>query len=936
MQRNYVNKVLPLLLVICLIASSIPMTAWASEASPDNSASTFDDFPGEITGQSSYGISETGFASASSESSYPVPMKIPDCWYGALPGESSYIMVPDIGDHLLFTHLRVEPSNADIKMDLGSDRLYYSASDATPPGIYKVKMVYSGFGGSEELPDGRIVTKIISYDASEEFLFCVWEKDDKVIEVTPTKNPEMQSIEYNVRTRNMGNIMDFVVLSTPPSGVSSSALLQAWSWDSDRGDGILQIHTNGMPFEPGKSAMEYDGVVSNEFEIKYYNEEAELSGTVLVDGEALVGKTLEANTSELTSNQGIDMGKLSYQWYRASKDNRTGGTTNHTTYPISIKNATDSTYTPTQDDIDYTLTVTVTASNCNGSVTSEETDYIFQRVGYSFGNVQESFGYPSYIDANPINQAVYQRVFPNCWEIVYRKDKMKKWGGHCGAMASTTQLFRTDLLKEEDFQYEATETWEFIAPGSLIRLRSEIEAYAIVYNKPEVRSLYRPKDHYSELIYITQQFETQKFEVGKKIDPIVMTIVKYDIDEKRYIRHAVVPYRFKDRDQGDVDFLYVYDPNYPYSKENPILYNTSIVFIGNIDKNTHFWSYDGYDSRKEENKDPMYPAYFQCINAAEISRLLETPTFIEDSAVGAETNEAVTLTVSGQSVVMETYDLEDASGMVSRNIKVGAGENSYSSQDFFIAETKGEMSITADAFENDIFAYIYNANGGAIIDAQASIEDAPYTFTVEPGISAKLSGDENKRDITMVFAFSAAEGLVLFDMNARAAGDVTLARVNENDILISGKDIENLVISQDDKNLLTLANAPDNVILRMEYENDGTIKSAAFYSDTNEELIDKELVSRGNTGGKTVGKATIVDYLMGKNKTDQTNQTEPQNQTQNNSQSQIGQGSSSPNTPANGNEEKSAIPGFGLIFAVAAVAGLVGVGTYQKKKNGKK
>jgi FOG: PKD repeat len=45
-----------------------------------------------------------------------------------------------------------------------------------------------------------------------------------------------------------------------------------------------------------------------------------------------------------------------------------------------------------------------------------------------------------------------------------------------------------------------------------------------------------------------------------------------------------------------------------------------------------------------------------------------------------------------------------------------------------------------------------------------------------------------------------------------------------------------------------------------------------------------------------------------------------------------------PDTPATTNEsdeKDSSIPGFGLIFALAAIAGLVGVGAYQRKKNNK-
>jgi len=929
MQRKYVNKVLPLLLVICLIASSIPMTVWANEASPDILVSTFDDFSEESIGQSNYGISETSFSSVPIYTWNEGTIKMPDCWYGILPGESLSITVPYEGILPLDTFVILEGANGidvrDVHINYEPKEvcLSFYSSDNTPTGISKVNLVFVGMSRTED-PSGSVIT-MEYYNVSNDFLFCVWEKYDRVIEVVPVENSDMYTLSYNVRTRNMESIDDddnyFVTLSNHPTYVSHYFLYTYDSGYEDRGN--LWIYTfSNTPFGPYTSTIRYDGVVSNEFEIKYEKEEAELNGTVLIEGEALVGKTLEANTSGLTSEPEVDMGELSYQWHRASKDKKTGGTTDYNTYPVPIENAIGSTYTPIQDDIDYTLTVTVTAANCNGSVTSEETDYVFQRVGYSFNHTREAFGYPSYINDNPINILVYQRVFPNVWSIKYYNDSQQDWLGHCNGMAHTVQLFRAGLLKEEDFQGGATEPWEFAAPTSIIRLRSEIEAYQIVQDKPEIKSLYL--NRYSGLI-----LETALFEEGKGA-PVVLGILRYDTTTKTYTGHAVAPYRVEFPDTGNYYKIYVYDPNYPYSKEHPTEYKNSIVYIS---KDLSHWTYNQggvtYDSRDYR------PAYLYYVNSTKVNNLLETPSFINDSAAGAATDVAVTLNVAGQKILMETYDLEDVSGTVSRHIKVGAVENSYPSQDFFISETKEEISISAKSYGNHIKAYIYNADGGAVINAQASTEDALYTFTVEPGISAKLSGDENKRDMTMAFAFPVAEDLVLFDMNARAAGEVTLTRVNENDILISGKDIENLVISQDDKDLITLANAPDNVILRMEYENDGTIKSAAFYSDTNEEPIDKELVSKENSGGKAVGKATIVDYLMGKNKTDQTTQTEPQNQTPNNSQSQGSQDSASQNTPINDNEEKSAIPGFDLIFAVAAVAGLVGVGAYQKKKNGK-
>jgi len=83
-----------------------------------------------------------------------------------------------------------------------------------------------------------------------------------------------------------------------------------------------------------------------------------LGGTVTITGNAVFGQTLIANTTGLTSNPQGELGTLSYQWKR-------GGS--------NISGATSSTYTLVQADITNTITVTVTAANCQGEVTSNPT-----------------------------------------------------------------------------------------------------------------------------------------------------------------------------------------------------------------------------------------------------------------------------------------------------------------------------------------------------------------------------------------------------------------------------------------------------------------------------------------------------------------------------------------------------------------------------------
>ena len=84
-----------------------------------------------------------------------------------------------------------------------------------------------------------------------------------------------------------------------------------------------------------------------------------LGGTVAINGNAVFGETLTANTSGLSSTPTIpSLGTLVYQWKR-----------NNT----NISGATNATYNLVEADIGNTITVTVTAVSCTGEVTSNST-----------------------------------------------------------------------------------------------------------------------------------------------------------------------------------------------------------------------------------------------------------------------------------------------------------------------------------------------------------------------------------------------------------------------------------------------------------------------------------------------------------------------------------------------------------------------------------
>lgn len=90
-----------------------------------------------------------------------------------------------------------------------------------------------------------------------------------------------------------------------------------------------------------------------------------LIGTVTIVGDAHFGATLAADTSGLRTNlEGTDMGDLTYEWHRKNGET------------ITAVGTDSATYTLTQADIGATITLTVTAANCDGSVVSAATTTI--------------------------------------------------------------------------------------------------------------------------------------------------------------------------------------------------------------------------------------------------------------------------------------------------------------------------------------------------------------------------------------------------------------------------------------------------------------------------------------------------------------------------------------------------------------------------------
>ena len=91
-----------------------------------------------------------------------------------------------------------------------------------------------------------------------------------------------------------------------------------------------------------------------------------LGGTVYIGGTAVFGETLAADTAFLSAEPGIRPEALNYQWERDG---------------LRIPGATGSTYRLLLADIGCCISVTVTAGNCNGAVTSAATPPVAKAEG---------------------------------------------------------------------------------------------------------------------------------------------------------------------------------------------------------------------------------------------------------------------------------------------------------------------------------------------------------------------------------------------------------------------------------------------------------------------------------------------------------------------------------------------------------------------------
>jgi len=168
--------------------------------------------------------------------------------------------------------------------------------------------------------------------------------------------------------------------------------------------------------------------------------QAQLGGNITITGMPVFNETLTANTANLTSSPTIpNLGTLSYQWKR--------GTTNIGT--------NSSTYILVQADIGNEITVTVTAANCTGSVTSAATATITKANQIAPAAPTMASKTATSITLNTVSGCEYRRdngawqtstlfsgLMPNTtYSFTQRKAET---GTHLASPASEAAQFKTD------------------------------------------------------------------------------------------------------------------------------------------------------------------------------------------------------------------------------------------------------------------------------------------------------------------------------------------------------------------------------------------------------------------------------------------------------------------------------------------------------------
>jgi hypothetical protein len=189
---------------------------------------------------------------------------------------------------------------------------------------------------------------------------------DKIISVTVTAANCSGSVSSDPSAEISKATQDAPAAPTLASKTATSIILNAitgaeysidggTTWQIETFDNLNPNTSYSFTARLAGTATHLPSPASSPLEVT--TEKATLGGTVTITGTPTFGETLTVDITGLSSSPEVSLGTISYQWKRNNVDIE--------------ENATGETYTIVEADISKTISVTVTAENCSGSVSSD-------------------------------------------------------------------------------------------------------------------------------------------------------------------------------------------------------------------------------------------------------------------------------------------------------------------------------------------------------------------------------------------------------------------------------------------------------------------------------------------------------------------------------------------------------------------------------------
>lgn len=443
-------------------------------------------------------------------------------------------------------------------------------------------------------------------------------------------------------------------------------------------------------------------------------------------------------------------------------------------------------------------------------------------IGYSFANDYESFGYDKN-KINPIPREVFKRIYPHTWRMEHYK---YQWGGNCYGMTTTAMLFYNNIWHEENFHAGIKATPNFPEAKDVPKLLKEIEAYQICNgNIPKQENGIEYKNNVPELLYRLQNNINQT--------PILFTVrdKEKDPNSNSYNTHSIVLLGTErligNGDDTSYHKIVVYDPNYPLDPNSPYSSLRYMMLLNNpsvID-----WEYGSYNSSDSD-------FFIDDLNAVKtyIDNITQNPLSAPKPNIkfGTDATASITAHLPNKDIAMTPSDFSDETGTINR-ILTRMGAEIY--QEFNTAQS-GKMGFSAVANGYNFIGFLFDANGGGMIETSSSVANLPYTLTVDPGNSVLLDSAKEDLNTNCAFFFKGNNDILNFNLQTEHTGSLFIERMNNTDFKVTGNNLTNSTIGDGENVLFHAASLPNGTVLRLQYSNDGEIKRIALASESEQTI----------------------------------------------------------------------------------------------------